>query len=161
MARPFFENSFSRNDFPLVNRRNTKHRLLAKSKIQDFSTESEPFSLILGQVAVLVCTSSPESLSSNGQLQCSFRAWVGLDFAISKTSDPCEYRWNWGSMSSEKWPMRYSYSIKSLRTSFFVFFGFQRTVLWVFIIFQPQSNKKNVFEKNVSISERFLLVLHT
>jgi len=85
MARPFFENSFRWNDFPLVKSGNPKHRLWGKSKNQDFSTENEYFSLILSQVAVLLCTSSSESLSSNGQLWGGFRAAFGLDFAIFKT----------------------------------------------------------------------------
>ena len=44
-----------------------------KSKNRDISTQSQYFSLILGQVAVLISTRSPESLSTNGQLWPTFR----------------------------------------------------------------------------------------
>ena len=42
----------------------------------------------------------------------------------------------WSSHATQNRDFNHSYSIKSLRTSFFVFFGFERTVLLIFRSFQ-------------------------
>ena len=56
-----------------LKKKNTKNVFFQKSKNRDISTQSQYFSLILGQVAVLISTRSPESLSTNGQLWPTFR----------------------------------------------------------------------------------------
>ena len=49
-------------------KKNEKCDIQKKFENRDISTQSQYFSLILGQVAVLMYIRSPESLSSNGQL---------------------------------------------------------------------------------------------
>ena len=75
-------------DFPferfLVTVKNVK---AGKSEILDIFTETDPFWLKLGQVAVLVCTTSLQSLVTNGQVYVVHFSIGSLKFRFSVFRD--------------------------------------------------------------------------
>ena len=92
----------------------SKHKIAAKSKNQDFSTQSEYFLLKLSEPAQLVCSTSPESLSTNRQPRPTSRASFRTK---NHFSDPCADLWNVGNEGGhEVFAERFGTFIFDLRT---------------------------------------------
>ena len=62
----------------------------------------------------------------------------------------------WSSHATQNRDFNHSYSIKSLRTSFFVFFRFQRTFLLIFRSFQQIFKHKETFWKVCLVPEHVI-----